>query len=390
MRIKKGEHTIWFVRYHENDLQPDERLEVEAFLILNPDLQSEFDYLFDARLKNHDASHSWTQLRKPEVPAHVHDRNHFLARALESDLSKDEMHSLKISLMADPTLHKDWQLMQACVLKQDNTVLDKTQLYCAAGEDIPAFLLNDIHLDSLVVKADSKIVFEAKALLKQQSPVVAKATPIIKFIRYASAAAAILVFAWILFPESDTSGNGIVVADNAPLIRQGKMRLVESPETNAVFVKQTPPVKGQKQRIIETAEQVAADTDRMSIQKMHLKSPPKFEVEPNYELAYHPSTQVVTSGQQEDNVTLPLASNQGYLSLSDFAKMQLNKTLTGDENPESGLVYATLDQAAKKITEKSGTPVEIKLPVNRKSNKDFNIRIGKFGVSHTTAPTNQP
>jgi hypothetical protein len=70
--------------------------------------------------------------------------------------------------------------------------------------------------------------------------------------------------------------------------------------------------------------------------------------------------------------------------------MQLNKTLTGDENPESGLVYATLDQAAKKITEKSGTPVEIKLPVNRKSNKDFNIRIGKFGVSHTTAPTNQP
>jgi|GEM_PF-5593600 len=392
MIIKKGEHINWFVRYHEGDLNIEEQEDVRTFLLINPELQADFDLLRDTFLKPDNSSASWSHLFKPEVPADTGKRDLFLGRAVESDLHPDELRALELAVKNDEFLSSQWTLMAACKVKADDLAFpDKRALYWNAKEAAPEFIMEKAAVlegESIKLQSDTSISYTHKASLKRiVSPAPAQSSNIrlMPVYRIAASVAAAVLFVWMLWPLNQNTG--------LPINRAGLSEWSREYSTNDENVVIAMPTLAEEVEAgsLEKEEPMFAE---VIINRPLIKGLPKRNYQLQLATKYSPKIIPITKPvEQESYAQQELANpiptvNTNYLSLTDFAKHKINKTLTGSENPEEGLVFATLDQAAMRISEKSGKPVEIELKNSGKKSRDFNIRFGKFGISHTSGASN--
>lgn len=112
MSIERTNYEIWFLDYCEGRLSPEQRAEVEAFVLLHPDLAAELDEMkdfmlsasFDAQEEVFDIKDA---LKKPESGFSPQELEWLLVKELEGDLSADEQRKLEALKAAFPSMQRD-------------------------------------------------------------------------------------------------------------------------------------------------------------------------------------------------------------------------------------------------------------------------------------------
>jgi hypothetical protein len=127
MQINSENYEVFLVDYLDGNLSPEVRLEVEAFLLMHPEIQTECEDLFGFVLPSEHVSFEDKQALKIESDiSHVQV---LMLRALDGDLSDSEKGELE-KVLQDPTHARSFGLLKSTVLQPQHVSFDhKTVLH---------------------------------------------------------------------------------------------------------------------------------------------------------------------------------------------------------------------------------------------------------------------
>lgn len=127
MRINRDNYEIWFIDFLDGSLSPDKKDELNAFLILNPDLADELALLGDASLDVNESVRfeGKESLKKQIEPIGEIDQDNYeeyLAAEKEGFLEPDEKKQLNHFFEANPGLAKERDWMAKTSLEADPAI----------------------------------------------------------------------------------------------------------------------------------------------------------------------------------------------------------------------------------------------------------------------------
>jgi hypothetical protein len=139
MNITRQQYELYFLMYADNELQPQEKLVVEAFVAEHPDLAIELEQLMAVRLTDEPLGfHDKSSLMKGLSSVSA---NEDLLNLLDGELDAKAAQAINSQIQPGGSLEKEWQLLQRTQLKATAIVQfpNKAQLYRKEPARIMAF-----------------------------------------------------------------------------------------------------------------------------------------------------------------------------------------------------------------------------------------------------------
>ena len=140
--INRSNYEEFFLLYVDNELTKEERSEVEAFLLLHPDLQDELDALMSTTLDAESFSFDKESLFADSMKQNSMEES--LLLYLDNELPDAEKQRLETELNTNPDLQADYHILQQAKLDANETIVypNKEELYRHATRSIrPVFMM---------------------------------------------------------------------------------------------------------------------------------------------------------------------------------------------------------------------------------------------------------
>ncbi len=167
MKINKNNYEAYFLDYHENNLNPDERKELKAFLEAHPSLYEEFK-AFEPVFFTPNPNETFinkSALKKSAIQSvnNINEENYddYLIAELEYDLTGKEKQNLQLFLEKNPDLKVHRALYQKSKVEPDKGLifLDKNSLKKEAPKGKAIFLSHSLRYAAAI--AASLLIFVA-------------------------------------------------------------------------------------------------------------------------------------------------------------------------------------------------------------------------------------
>lgn len=389
--IGKHNYLDLFLEFHEGLLSQDEQSLVHAFLLSNPQYQIEFDTLADCYLplENELSFKSKAKLKKSISEPSEQDIDLLMARFVEDDLSETELLDFNRRVEIDPDFESALNFYKAAKLDCSSVEFpQRNSLKIKDGESMPPFLLSKLEAlnAELKVTPDKAIEFPRLNELKREET---KVIPLFTIWRAISVVAASALIVWMLWPVHNPQGrvsNFLSSSENLikkatdlqsaeifeiPLAEsESSLPVQENPE-GLVAEDGSPEPGGERTKIqVEKISSLfASEISNTSNQSLALPmKPSKLDLKLN-------SRELQASGNQSQHFENP------YISLSEYARTRLNKSLVKEENPEEGLILAFLDKTVDRIAENSEVNIDLELKKEKgKKLNHFRFTIGRLEI----------
>lgn len=379
-----NEHNFpeWFIAYHEGLLSPSDRKAVEHFLILNPQFAEDFEHLGEAYLKvpASKPSSDFAHLKKSVSNANDHESPDFLAARLAFGDMGQNTASLPSEIM-----EKAQVLAKMVLIPEESVFPDKHLLKIPENDVVPAFLnlagSEGGNLSSLVLQPDKRVVLREKSLLTRSVPV---RTISFKKVFYSAASiAAIMLLTAGLFFRNENAGSVQGLATR-------RIEAMKSDRTPAAIP--TPAIEIAPDPLavrVQPKKETEEEGNLASQQRMFAMagiSPKKASLRLLDEPALaSPEGVAFAHDEAAESIGNAQASgNNGYISLSEFARRKISRKLVGEEHPEGGFTTALAGKAGERISEKTGKPVAIEVSKTEEGRNSFHLRYGQFAISRNT------
>lgn len=133
MKINRNNYETFFLLYVDNELTPEERLEVEEFISSNPDLKMELE-MFSAVVLHPEPNIVFAgkdNLLKPENPVNENNYEEYFILYGDNELGKEEKEYVEQFVLRNPQYQAEFQLLLQARLEADNMIVypDKESLY---------------------------------------------------------------------------------------------------------------------------------------------------------------------------------------------------------------------------------------------------------------------
>ncbi len=389
--IGKHNYLELFLEFHEGLLSQDEQSLVNAFLIANPELQVEFDALADCYLPIDNTINfkAKSKLKKSLAEASLEENDLLMARFIEADLGEKELLDFNRKIERDPTFKSALKIYQSTRLSKSVIAYpEKSDLKIVKGELMPTFLMEKMNsLNSeFKLKSDVSVQFPGLNRLKQEET---KVVPLFAIWRAISVIAASVLLVWMLWPVHNPQGRV------SNLLGLGKNVINKSPRALSNEAIGLPvdlenpsktPVNSQPY-MAEVRSQEKSKIERIRTQIGKIPSLLASEISNTSNRTLALPMQVQESNIDNGSVELLAARNQSknstnsYVSLTEFARTKLNKSLVQEENPEEGLLLAFLDKTVDRIAENSDMNIDLELKKEKGKKLDhFRFTIGRLEI----------
>ena len=141
MKLTRNNYEEYFILYLDNELNSEERRQVEAFVQLHPDLKEELDQLLPYKLM---PDTNITYPRKEELlktakparqeidvaPLHLTNYEEWFTLYIDNELTDAEKLNVEHFILANPSLEKDFFLLQQTKLQPESILFhNKSSLY---------------------------------------------------------------------------------------------------------------------------------------------------------------------------------------------------------------------------------------------------------------------
>ncbi|HEY0750744.1 MAG TPA: hypothetical protein VGD26_06300, partial [Chitinophagaceae bacterium] len=140
--INRSNYEEFFLLYVDNELTKEERSEVEAFLLLHPDLQDELDALMSTTLSAETFSFDKESLFADSMKQNSMEES--LLLYLDNELPEVDKKSLESELNTNPGLQAEYHILQQAKLDANETIVypNKEELYRHTTRSIrPVFMM---------------------------------------------------------------------------------------------------------------------------------------------------------------------------------------------------------------------------------------------------------
>lgn len=140
--INRSNYEEFFLLYVDNELTKEERSEVEAFLLLHPDLQDELEVLMSTTLDAESISFDKESLFADSMKQNYMEES--LLLYLDNELPEAEKKSLETELNTNPCLKAEYHMLQQAKLDANETIVypNKKELYRHTTRSIrPVFMM---------------------------------------------------------------------------------------------------------------------------------------------------------------------------------------------------------------------------------------------------------
>ncbi|MEO6733415.1 MAG: hypothetical protein ABIN01_19490 [Ferruginibacter sp.] len=128
--INRNNYETFFLLYADNELSVPEKIAVDQFVQLNPDLQEELVMLQQSVLKPDDIIYvdKKSLLKDELIPAALHEQ---LLLHLDNELSAPDTKEMDKLIKANADINKEWDILQQTKLLPGETIVfaDKKSLY---------------------------------------------------------------------------------------------------------------------------------------------------------------------------------------------------------------------------------------------------------------------
>ena len=140
--INRSNYEEFFLLYVDNELSAEERNEVEAFVILHPDLQDELEMLKGTQLNPETFSFDKSALFADKMKQNSMEES--LLLYIDDELSESKKKELEAELSTNSNLNKEYSLLKQTKLDKNETIVypNKKELYRHKVRSIrPVFIL---------------------------------------------------------------------------------------------------------------------------------------------------------------------------------------------------------------------------------------------------------
>lgn len=440
MSIERTNYEIWFLDYCEGRLSPEQRAEVEAFVVAHPDLAAELDEMKDFMLS---ASFDATEevfdvkdaLKKPEAGLSPQELEWLLVKELEGDLTAAEQQKLQTLKASHPSLQRDAALYAHTKLSagaeqfgakgslhfSESIDMNDPQMLMAAEVEghltkeqqarlhhlvaAQPHLQRERALMALAHAPQSAEVFDAKDKLYK------KATPVIAlFSRWAftAAAAAVVGFLfWWSAQDGVTTGSGVAQqapaentapvlpvdsAAGAPQKSATPTVPVEAPDNNTTPARNATPRAPRTVRMApsmdnggETAQNAPAPVAPAQQEVVPVQQAPENNVAQQVPVAPSPQNVPVISMPDESTAanTAPRAAAKQAMTIWEFAQDKAKSALWGSNDyPKDAFAAALVQKEIERRNSEKKEPASISVQdIEEGNERRQHLRIGKFEVS---------
>jgi hypothetical protein len=133
MKLNRNNYEEYFILYLDNELESDDRQEVEAFAEVNPDLKAELDMLLQSKLApDTDITFNDKELLMIRNSSSISMANHeeWLLSYTDNELTEEERKDVEKFVVNNPFLQKELNLLQQVKLQPEAIVFPyKESLY---------------------------------------------------------------------------------------------------------------------------------------------------------------------------------------------------------------------------------------------------------------------
>lgn len=139
MNINRHNYEEFFLLYVDNELQQEERVQVEQFVQQNPDLANELEMLQQATLGGDEVTFAdKAGLYKTETGVTVGNYQEFFLSAIDNELTDDEAQSLEQFILKHPELQDEFILLKQTQLQPEVVeYANKEELYRKGRKVVP-------------------------------------------------------------------------------------------------------------------------------------------------------------------------------------------------------------------------------------------------------------
>lgn len=130
MNISKENYEIWFMDFADGKLSAEEKVSLQAFLDLHPELHSEFETFrelhsitFNTEFVQVADKSTLKKNIQPTPAIHVDNYTEFIIADMEGDLSENEKAELSSFIAKNPVIKKEQHLLRATKLHPDKAIL---------------------------------------------------------------------------------------------------------------------------------------------------------------------------------------------------------------------------------------------------------------------------
>ncbi len=178
MKINRHNYEEFFLLYVDNELQPEERKEVENFVAQNPDLSEEFIVMQQTILPEADIVFTGKNLLyKKEEGISLANYENFFLLYVDKELTAAQNDEVETFVLQHPQLQNDFTLLKKTIAEPANIVFKEKESLYRSEENRPIIPLLWMRMG---VAAAILGLIALVWIFTQNSSVVNKALPVVK------------------------------------------------------------------------------------------------------------------------------------------------------------------------------------------------------------------
>lgn len=174
--IHLGNYEEFFILYMDNELSPEQKLQVEAFLSEHPGLQTEFDMLMSTKLPLENFHINKEELMADNMKLSPVDED--LLLYIDNELAADKRKIVELELATNPGYGQQYQLLKKTILDAEEHIAypNKEELYHRPVRIIAFSMWMRVAAAVVVTGALGLLFFLSNSSGKQEPKVVAQQT----------------------------------------------------------------------------------------------------------------------------------------------------------------------------------------------------------------------
>jgi hypothetical protein len=382
--IGKHNYEEYFFDYHEGLLNDEQKSLVEAFLLKYPEHQEEFDAYGESVLKAPTVQFNWKQsLKKSDTDlSPIEERLIAVAEGLEEESTLDPLFK------EDSKLKHELRLIQRLKLQAPVREFPyKTELKATLG-GVPRFIENQLPLleAKYSLRPNEGETFQDKGALKKES------SGILIFLnraaRVAAAAVVLIALAWFAMPDDEPAailGNKINNTESFRRFAELDLGNEQVNDNSREVIKASNSYSKPENEILPNNYDVVRVESITKINKRSIRPIEQELVARVADPKLKDRRGTLPEVQQEKVFAMAKPTERAVnqpkeISLAEFAKRKIGKSLINKSNPEEGLALAVLDKAVEKLDERSDRELDLELNKTENNRTGFELSIGKLKI----------
>lgn len=172
--IHLGNYEEFFILYMDNELSPEQKLQVEAFLSEHPGLQTEFDMLMSTKLPVENFHINKEELMADNMKLSSVDED--LLLYIDNELAADKRKIVELELATNPAYDQQYQLLKKTILDAEEHIAypNKEELYHRPVRILAFSMWMRVAAAVVVTGALGLLFFLSNSSVKPEPVIVAK------------------------------------------------------------------------------------------------------------------------------------------------------------------------------------------------------------------------